>query len=148
MPPPSGPAIRAAAELRKRLVLDIGVDEAYKTYNIYRLVEPIMPKRTRTAPPRKTKTTVGAAFGARVPASKVRESMSDTLNRVAYGGERIVLHRHGKDIAAIVPVEDLVILEVMEDRVDVREARKRLAEARAKAERPIPLDEVKRRLGL
>jgi prevent-host-death family protein len=76
--------------------------------------------------------------------STLRDNLSDTINRVAYGGERIKLRRRGKDVAAIVSIEDLAILEVLEDRADVKEARKRLA----KGGKPVPLAEVKRRLGL
>ena len=31
----------------------------------------------------------------RVAASEVRESFAETLNRVAYQGERVVMHRRG-----------------------------------------------------
>ncbi len=43
----------------------------------------------------------------RVSTSKAREVFADLVNRVAYGGERIVIHRHGKDIAAIIPIDQL-----------------------------------------
>jgi len=62
----------------------------------------------------------------RMDASKARDEFSDALNRVAYKGERIVLRRHGKDIAVLVPVEDLMLLEEIEDRIDVEEAKKSL----------------------
>jgi mRNA interferase RelE/StbE len=55
-------------------------------------------------------------------ASKARESFSDTVNRVSYRGERIVLERRGKPIAALVPVADFELLERLteedEDRLD------------------------------
>jgi len=38
------------------------------------------------------------------------------------------LHRHGKDVAAIVPVEDLELLQQLEDRMDLETARKALSE--------------------
>lgn len=68
----------------------------------------------------------------RVTASKVREDLSDTLNRVAYGRERVILHRRGKDVAAVVPIEDLRLLEALEDRIDLDDARKALAETKKK----------------
>ncbi|MEO5589067.1 MAG: type II toxin-antitoxin system Phd/YefM family antitoxin [Gemmatimonadaceae bacterium] len=37
----------------------------------------------------------------------------------AFGGERIVLHRHGRDVAAIVPVKDLEFLEELENRMEL-----------------------------
>ena len=64
----------------------------------------------------------------RLPASQVREDFADTLNRVAFNGERILLHRHGKNVAALVPVADLEALEALEDRVDLTVARKALRE--------------------
>jgi len=61
--------------------------------------------------------------------SKARESFSETLNRVAFGGERVVLERHGRAIAALIPIDDLRLLEELEDQVDVEAARRALAEA-------------------
>ncbi|MEP6801736.1 MAG: type II toxin-antitoxin system prevent-host-death family antitoxin [Acidobacteriota bacterium] len=46
-----------------------------------------------------------------LPASEARAGLSEILNRVAFGGERIVLERHGKHVAAIVPMSDLSSLE-------------------------------------
>ncbi len=60
--------------------------------------------------------------------SEARGEFSTTINRVAYGGERVVLTRHGKRVAAVVPVEDLELLESLEDAVDIEEARRVLAE--------------------
>ena len=77
-------------------------------------------------------------------AVQAREQFADLVNRSAYRGERITLTRHGKGIAAVVPIEDLRLLEQIEDRIDLDEARKALKE-RGKN---IPLAEVKRRLGL
>ena len=64
----------------------------------------------------------------RMSASKARDEFSDALNRVAYKGERIVLRRRGKDVAVLVSVEDLKLLEEIEDRIDVEEAKKSLRE--------------------
>jgi len=64
----------------------------------------------------------------RLPASKAREQLAEVLNRVAYGGERVVLERRGKGVAAVIPVEDLELLEALEDRYDVEAARAALAE--------------------
>lgn len=61
--------------------------------------------------------------------SKARESFSETLNRVAFGGERVVLERHGREVAALIPIDDLRLLEELEDRLDVEAARRALAGA-------------------
>lgn len=78
--------------------------------------------------------------------SEARGSFSTTINRVAFGGERVVLTRHGKPVAAVVPIGDLHLLEVMEDAVDLDQARAALAEA-GKGER-IAWEELKGQLGL
>ena len=44
-----------------------------------------------------------------------RKDLADVLNRAAYGKERVVLTRRGKDVAAIVPMDDLNILDAIED---------------------------------
>jgi prevent-host-death family protein len=65
---------------------------------------------------------------SRFAASEAREKFATILNEVAFGGERVLLHRHGKDVAAVVPIEDLQLLEALEDRMDLETARKALAE--------------------
>ena len=80
----------------------------------------------------------------RIATGKVRQAFAETMNRVANGRERIVLHRRGKDVAALIPLEDLTLLEALEDRLDVREAEKALAKSKAKGERPIPWEKAKK----
>jgi prevent-host-death family protein len=77
-------------------------------------------------------------------ASKVRDDFAETLNRVAYGGERVVLDRHGKSVAAIIPIDDLSLLEEMENRMDVEAARAALAES----DERIPYGKVRRELSV
>lgn len=60
--------------------------------------------------------------------SEAREAFSTTVNRVAFGGERVVLTRHGKRVAAVVPMEDLELLEALEDARDLDEIRDALAD--------------------
>jgi len=82
--------------------------------------------------------------GPSFSAVEARERFADLVNRSAYRGERITLTRRGKGVAAVVPIEDLQLLEQIEDRIDIEEARKALKEPG----KNIPLAEVKRRLGL
>jgi prevent-host-death family protein len=84
----------------------------------------------------------------KLAASQARDTFSDTLNRVAYRGERIVLRRRGKDVAAIVPIEDLKLIQKVEDEIDLREARKALADMKRKGLKPVPYGRVRQRLGL
>jgi prevent-host-death family protein len=79
----------------------------------------------------------------RLKASEARQDFADTLNRVAYRGERVVLQKHGKDVAAIVPIEDLKFLDELESRLDIEAARKAL-----KQPGTVPWQKVKRDLGL
>ena len=46
--------------------------------------------------------------------TQAREELADLINRVAYGHERIVLTRHSKPVACLVPPEDLARLEEQE----------------------------------
>ena len=81
-----------------------------------------------------------------IDTSVARDGLSDTLNRVSYGKERIVIRRHGKEIAALVPIEDLAFLEELEDRLDLEEARAALAEAETSG--TVLWEKVKKDLGL
>ena len=51
-------------------------------------------------------------------------------------GERFVLEEDGEAVAAIVSVEDLALLEAIENRHDLEEARRTLAEVAEKAPSP------------
>ncbi|HLQ54663.1 MAG TPA: type II toxin-antitoxin system Phd/YefM family antitoxin [Streptosporangiaceae bacterium] len=46
-----------------------------------------------------------------IPVTQARDELADLVNRVAYGHERIILTRHSKPVACIVPPEDLAWLE-------------------------------------
>ena len=58
---------------------------------------------------------------ARSTTSKAKESFSETLERVVNKRERVIVRRRGKNVAAIVPLEDLAALEEMEDRQDAKD---------------------------
>lgn len=80
----------------------------------------------------------------RLPASKARERLADVLNEVSVRGDRVVLERHGKDVAAVISIEDLELLELLEDRYDVERSRAALADS----DERIPWSAVKEKLGL
>ena len=82
----------------------------------------------------------------RVNASQARIDFADILNRVAYSKERILLHRRGKNVAAVVPIEDFKLLKKIEDRVDLEDARAALADIKKKP--AIPWKKLKADLGL
>ena len=92
------------------------------------------------------KKTVKPYGSGSIDSSVARDGLSDTLNRVSYGKERIVIKRHGKELAALVPMEDLIFLEELEDRLDLEEAQAALAGA--KSQDTVPWEKVKKDLGL
>ena len=49
-----------------------------------------------------------------LPVSMARSNFSDLLNEVLIYGERVVLERHGKPVAALVSVADLERLETLD----------------------------------
>lgn len=79
----------------------------------------------------------------RLSASKAREEFAEVVNRAAYKGERTLLHRRGKDVAAVVPVADLFLLEQIEDRMDLEAAREAMKEPGT-----VSWEKVKKDLGL
>ena len=81
---------------------------------------------------------------ARIAATDARIAFAEIVNKVAFGGERIRLQRHGKDVAAIVPVADLQLIEDLEDRMDLDAARAALKEKAPRVE----WQRLKQELGL
>ena len=59
-------------------------------------------------------------------AGDARDNFADVVNEVAFGSKRIVLTRHGKDVAAVVPMSDMELLNELERIIDVEEAKKAL----------------------
>lgn len=49
-----------------------------------------------------------------IAVSAVRERIADVLGHVAHRRERIILTRHGRELGAIVPMEDLERLRSLE----------------------------------
>ncbi len=80
---------------------------------------------------------------ARISATLIRDDLANIVNRVAFGAERIVLERRGKDVAAIVSMDDLALLDELESRIDLDAARKALRERGS-----VPWEKVKADLGL
>lgn len=82
----------------------------------------------------------------RISTAEARGDLDDLVDRVAGTGERIILTRDGRALAALVHVEDACWLQDREDRQDLEDARAALAEARDKG--TIPWEQVKAELGL
>ncbi len=64
-----------------------------------------------------------------LPVSDARKAFSEVVSRVEYAGERAVLRRHGREVAAVVPIVDLVLLETMEQQFDIETLRSALRAA-------------------
>jgi prevent-host-death family protein len=63
--------------------------------------------------------------------SDAKEQFTDLINRVSHGKEHIILTRRGKEIAAIIPLEDFKLLQDSQDKNDLRDAIDALKEARS-----------------
>ncbi|WP_030676648.1 type II toxin-antitoxin system Phd/YefM family antitoxin [Streptomyces sp. NRRL B-1347] len=50
-----------------------------------------------------------------IPVTQARAELADLINRVVYGGERVVVTRHGKPLVALVSADDLRRLEEAEE---------------------------------
>jgi antitoxin (DNA-binding transcriptional repressor) of toxin-antitoxin stability system len=81
----------------------------------------------------------------KVTTSKARQEFARVLKRVKQS-RRFLLERHDKAVAAIVAVEDLALLEALENRRDLEDARRALAEVAEKG--AIPWEQVEAELDL
>lgn len=82
----------------------------------------------------------------RLSVSAAREKLSEAVSLVVFERERIILRRDGKDVAAIVSVEDLERIQALEDAEDNAAADSALAEV--EREGTVPFADLKRELGL
>jgi prevent-host-death family protein len=84
-------------------------------------------------------------FMEHVAITNARDDLAEVVNRAAYSHTRTVLTRRGKQLAAVVPIEDLELLERLEDAADLEAIREALADP--ENAQPIPWDRVKSQLG-
>ncbi len=80
----------------------------------------------------------------KISTADARKDFANVVNTVAYGKEPIVLTRRGQDIAALVSIEELELLQQIEDYIDIEDAKKALQSY----EKNIPESEVWKQLGL
>ena len=64
----------------------------------------------------------------RVSMDQLKKTTSDIIGRARYASERSIITKHRKPVAAIVPLEDVALLEAIEDAIDIEEARAAAAE--------------------
>jgi len=62
---------------------------------------------------------------------EAKEEFSELINRVSHGKEQIIFTRRGKEIAALIPLEDYQKLQTSQRKSDLEEAVSALQEARS-----------------
>lgn len=82
----------------------------------------------------------------KVTTAEVRKNMAELLNRAAYGKERFVVTRHGKGLVAIVPLEEVTLLNRLRELLSKRDLEAALAAMNESGTRS--WDEVRRDLDL
>ena len=63
-----------------------------------------------------------------VSTAEARKRLAEIVNKVAYGNEPVVLTRRGEKIAALVSMEELELLQLIEDYIDIEDAKKAFEE--------------------
>lgn len=81
----------------------------------------------------------------RMGVSDARESLGEVVDRARYTHERVVLTKRGKEVGAIISMDDLKLLEMLEDQLDIKAAREAIEESRGERS---PYEEVRKKLGL
>ena len=56
-----------------------------------------------------------------IPVTQARAELAELINRVVYGGERVVVTRHGKPLVALVSAADLERLEKLREPAELAE---------------------------
>jgi prevent-host-death family protein len=82
--------------------------------------------------------------------SEARKDLSSLIDAAYAKDQRVVLVRNGKNVAALVPMADLQLLEQLEDQEDqedIRAARKALREVKKGAD-TTAWEDIKKELGL
>ena len=81
----------------------------------------------------------------RMGVSDARDHLSEVVDRARYTQERVVLTKRGREVGAIISIDDLKLLEMLEDQLDIKSARQALEESQGER---ISYDDVRKNLGL
>lgn len=85
----------------------------------------------------------------RISTTEARQNLSELVSKVAYGNERVILHRRENPLAALISVDELRLFEALlaeyEDRADVEAALSALAD---EEDEEIPWEEAREDIGL
>ena len=80
----------------------------------------------------------------KISTADARKNFSNVVNRVSFGKESIILTRRGEEIAALVAIDELRLLQEIEDRIDLADATKAIKEQGE----DIPSEQFWKKLGL
>ncbi len=83
-------------------------------------------------------------MATKVTTAEARKNLADIVNSVAYGKDTVVLTRRGKELAALISIEDLKLLQQLEDEQDINDAWK----AKEELGETVKLSELKKELEL
>ena len=76
----------------------------------------------------------------KVTVTELKEDFRKTTGRVELAGERVIVRRNSRDAFALIPIDDLRLLELVEDKLDALEALKSLDDPRPS----IPWEDAKK----
>jgi antitoxin Phd len=88
--------------------------------------------------------TGGSTMTTKISTADARKNFSNVVNRVSFGKESIILTRRGEEIAALVAIDELRLLQELEDRIDLADATKAIKEQGE----DIPAEKFWKKLGL
>ena len=63
-----------------------------------------------------------------ITTAEARKNFANIVNTVAYGNEPVVLTRRGQEIAALISIGELELLQKIADHIDIEDAKKALEE--------------------
>ena len=81
----------------------------------------------------------------RIGVSDARDHLSEVVDRARYTQERVILTKRGREVGAIISIDDLKLLEMLEDQLDIKAARQALEESQGER---ISYDDVRKNLEL
>jgi len=58
----------------------------------------------------------------KVTTAEARKNFADIVNNVAYGKDTVILTRRGKEIVALISIEELKLLQQLEEEQDIADA--------------------------
>lgn len=81
-----------------------------------------------------------------ITTAEAQDQFSELINQVVHNKDHVILTRRGKEIAAIIPLEDLALLQDLQNKHDLQQALDALKEARVKGS--ISLEKIKEEIGV